>query len=409
MLDLNDAKPLGDEPLRYDLDLIVQRLRETAETWVPRLFPNGRRSGDEWRLANIRGDAPRKMGSCVITMRGAHAGDWIDFDGNHGGGPISAIEEATGLRGRALIVQAAEMAGVVPGAPARRAPPTQPSFRRDPALEIGHILTAAEPISGSPVARYLTGRGLMVPEAADLLFHPDLTHWETKTGYPAMLGQVRDRDGAVIGLHRSYLAIDETAATKAPLHKAKKMLGRVVGGAVRLAEIGDGDRLALSEGIETGLAVMTACPDLPVWATLSASGLEQVDLPPAARRILVLADNDASGAGMRAADAAARRLRAQGRDVAIVVPPQEGEDFNDLLLREGPEAIAALIADAEAITEAEPTLLIGQHRPVTLLASALRREILRRRSRHRPRSRWKALQICRRARRQHAGGGACRL
>jgi hypothetical protein len=242
-------------------------------------------------------------------------------------------------------------------------------LKRDPALEIAHILTGAETITGSPVARYLTGRGLMVPEAADLLFHPDLTHWETKTGYPAMLGQVRDRDGAVIGLHRSYLAIEDVAVTKAPLDKAKKMLGRVAGGAVRLADLGDGDRLALSEGIETGLAVMTACPDLPVWATLSTSGLEQVDLPPGVRRVLILADNDTSGAGLRAAEAAARRLRAQGRDVAVVLPPEEGEDFNDLLLREGPEAVAALIADAEAITEAEPTLLIGQHRPVNYQGS----------------------------------------
>lgn len=369
MLDLNDAKPLGGEPLRYDLDLVVARLREAAEVWVPRLFPRGRRSGDEWRLANIRGDAPRNTGSCVITLRGAHAGDWIDFDGNQGGGPISAIEEATGLDGRALIVEAAEIAGIAPGAPERRASPTPPPLKRDPALEIAHILTGAETITGSPVARYLTGRGLMVPEAADLLFHPDLTHWETKTGYPAMLGQVRDRDGAVIGLHRSYLAIEDEAVTKAPLDKARKMLGRVAGGAVRLAELGDGDRLALSEGIETGLAVMTACPDLPVWATLSTSGLEQVDLPPGARRVLILADNDTSGAGVRAAEAAARRLRAQGRDVAVVLPPEEGEDFNDLLLREGSEAVAALIADAEAITEAEPTLLIGQHRPVNYQGS----------------------------------------
>ena len=336
---------------------------------MPRLFPRGRRSGDEWRLANIRGDAPRNTGSCVITLRGAHAGDWIDFDGNQGGGPISAIEEATGLDGRALIVEAAELAGISPGAPERRAPPTPPPVKRDPALEIAHILTGAETITGSPVARYLTGRGLMVPEAADLLFHPDLTHWETKTGYPAMLGQVRDRDGAVIGLHRSYLATDEVAVTKAPLDKAKKMLGRVAGGAVRLADLGDGDRLALSEGIETGLAVMTACPDLPVWATLSTSGLEQVDLPPGVLRVLILADNDTSGAGLRAAEAAARRLRAQGRDVAVVLPPEEGEDFNDLLLREGPEGVAALIADAEAITEAEPTLLIGQHRPVNYQGS----------------------------------------
>ena len=86
MLDLNDTLPPATEAPRYDLDLIVERLRETAAHWVPDLFPRGRRSGDEWRLANIRGDAPRNTGSCVITLRGPHAGDWIDFDGNQGGG-----------------------------------------------------------------------------------------------------------------------------------------------------------------------------------------------------------------------------------------------------------------------------------------------------------------------------------
>jgi len=369
LLDLNDVQPSGGEPLRYDLDLVAARLRETAEDWVPRLFPLGRKAGDEWRLANIRGDAPRNMGSCVITLRGAHAGDWIDFDGNQGGGPICAIEEATGLDGRALIIEAAEIAGIAPGAPERRQPPTPPPAKRDPALEIAHILTAAKPISDTPVALYLTGRGLTVPDCADLLFHPDLTHWETKTGYPAMLGRVRDRDGAVIGLHRSYLAIDEGVVTKAPLEKAKKMLGRVAGGAVRLAELDGGDRLALSEGIETGLAVMTACPDLPVWATLSTSGLEQIDLPPSVRRVVFLADNDVSGAGMRAAEAAARRLRAQGRDVAVALPPEEGQDFNDLLLQEGPDAVAAVIAEADSRPDAELAMRIGQHRPINYQGS----------------------------------------
>ena len=54
VIDLNDIRPPRPETERYDLDLIVQRLRETAEDWVPRLFPNGRRAGHEWRLANIR-------------------------------------------------------------------------------------------------------------------------------------------------------------------------------------------------------------------------------------------------------------------------------------------------------------------------------------------------------------------
>ncbi len=370
MLDLNDALPSITDAPRYDLDLIVERLRETAAHWVPDLFPRGRRAGDEWRLANIRGDAPRNTGSCVIALRGAHAGDWIDFDGNHGGGPISAIEEATGLDGRALITRAAEIAGVTPGAPERRAPVTPPAPKRDATLEIAHILSSAQPIAGTPAADYLAGRGLDVPADADLLFHPDLAHYETKAGYPALVGQVRDRNGDVIGLHRTWLAADPDGSTrKAPLEKAKKMLGRVAGGAVRLAPIGDGDRLALSEGIETGLAAMTACPDLPVWATLSTSGLEQVELPPAATRIVILADNDASGAGLRAADAAARRLRAQGRDVAIAVPPEEGHDFNDLLLSDSPAAVARVIAAAESVVEAETVMQIGQHRPLNYQGS----------------------------------------
>ena len=61
-------------------------------------------------------------GSCVIALRGEHAGDWIDFDGNQGGGPISAIEQATGLTGHELIAYAAEIAGVAPGAPPRQVP-----------------------------------------------------------------------------------------------------------------------------------------------------------------------------------------------------------------------------------------------------------------------------------------------
>ena len=364
MLDLNDVKPLGGEPQHYDLDLVVARLRETADTWVPRLFPNGRRVGDEWRLANICGGAPRNTGSCVITLRGPHAGDWIDFDGNQGGGPISAIAEATGLDGRALIIEAADMAGVAPGAPERRAPTMPPPVKRDAVLEIAHILSGAQPITGSPAERYLTGRGLSAPNDADLLFHPDLTHWETKTGYPALLGRVRDRNGDVIGLHRTYLAVDDASVSKAPITKPRMMLGRVAGGAVRLGPIGDGDRLALCEGIETGLAVMTARPDLPVWATLSTSGLEQIDLPPNVPNVLILADHDASGAGLRAADSVARRLRAEGRDVAIALPPKEGDDFNDLLLREGPAAVAQAITDAKAPGTPEAVLQVGQHRPL---------------------------------------------
>lgn len=98
----------------YGLDDIAARLRQRAAEWIPEHFPRGRRDGGDWRLANIKGDPPRKNGSCVITLKGVHAGDWIDFDGGEGGGPIDALARATGLSGRALYAYAAKLVGVSP-------------------------------------------------------------------------------------------------------------------------------------------------------------------------------------------------------------------------------------------------------------------------------------------------------
>ena len=113
---------------------------------------------------------------------------------------------------------------------------------------------------------------------------------------------------------------------------------------------------------------MTARPNLPVWATLSTSGLEQVALPASATRIVILADHDASGAGLRAAETAARRLRSEGREVVIAMPSREGDDFNDLLLREGPDPVAHALAAAETPPEDAVPVMIGQHRPLNYAA-----------------------------------------
>ena len=48
MIDFNDAQRARPPAIRYDLDAIVAGLRARADAWVPHLFPNGRRVGDEW-------------------------------------------------------------------------------------------------------------------------------------------------------------------------------------------------------------------------------------------------------------------------------------------------------------------------------------------------------------------------
>ena len=381
MIDLNDVAPA--RPLeRYDLDAIVARLRATAETWVPRLFPNGRRVGDEWRLANIKGAPPRKQGSCVIALKGEHAGDWHDFDGNQGGGPLSTLEHATGLSGCELFAFAAEMVGLQPDAQPQRQAPAAASrpVAKDHTREIEFILSQAEPIAGTLAERYLSSRGLPALSCADLLFHPDVTHWESRRGFPCLVAIVRDHLGNRIALHRTYLADD--GAAKAPIDNPRKMLGSTGRGAVRFADIANG-LLGLAEGIETALSVMAACPHLPVWATLSASNLEQVVLPPEVHRIVILADHDGSGAGQRAAETAAHRLTAEGRRVWIALPSRGGEDFNDVLLRGGAAAVNTVVEQAtewpRQNDQEAPAIKAkgGTHRPIGFAQPAILRPMLR--------------------------------
>jgi hypothetical protein len=372
LIDLNEVTCVPALPVRYDLDTIVVRLRATAEAWVPRHFPNGRRVGDEWRLANIGGDAPRKNGSCVIALKGDRAGDWHDFDGGQGGGPLSTLEESEKLTGRDLFAYAADLVGWSAGAPVRIEPaPIAAKAERDPSREITFVLDHAVAIAGTPAAAYLASRGLDAAHANDLLAHHDLTHWETKCGFPAMIAVVRNVAGETVAIHRTYLQdnpADPSKVTKAAVAKPRMMLGKVAGGAVRLAPINPEAALGLCEGIETGLAVMMSCAGLPVWATLSATNLEQVKLPPEAHRIVILADHDASGAGTRAAETAVRRLRGEGRHVVIAIPPEEGWDFNDVLLREGPETVAAIVEAAFTTKTGDDAGhapdAIGRHLPI---------------------------------------------
>jgi putative DNA primase/helicase len=220
--------------------------------------------GDELRLANIRGDQPRKQGSCVIALEGERAGDWIDFDDNQGGGPLSTLEHATGLSGRALIEYAAELAGSMPVNGAKH--PIAETLTREQraeniAREIELILARAVPLGGTLAETYLASRGLQVPATSDLLFHPDLTYWDTRTGYPALIAIVRDVEGERIAIHRTYLAPDGSG--KADVPKPRMMLGSVTGGTMRLRDVGEQGVVGLAEGIETALSVMQACPNSP--------------------------------------------------------------------------------------------------------------------------------------------------
>jgi putative DNA primase/helicase len=141
-----------------------------------------------------------------------------------------------------------------------------------------------------------------------------------------MVAAVQGSDGQLSGLHRTYLQPDGRG--KADVEPVKKMLGTCRGGAVRLTPAGP--RLALCEGIETGLSIREACPDLAVWCALSAGNLDRLKLPPEVEEVAVVADGDP--VGERAARKAKWAYLNRGLIVQMVLPPS-GQDINDVLRR----------------------------------------------------------------------------
>lgn len=184
----------------------------------------------------------------------------------------------------------------------------------------------AQPIANTVAATYLRRRGITCPLPPSLRYHPEAWHGATARRWPALVALVEGGDGFAV--HRTYLRLD--GAGKAPVDPAKAMLGATAGGAVRLA--GEPRRLAVAEGIETALSLLSGLMDGPVtvWAALSTSGLRRLRLPAQTGRLTVAVDGDAPG--REAGHALAERAHGLGWQVSIL-DPGDGADFNDILSR----------------------------------------------------------------------------
>jgi hypothetical protein len=181
---------------------------------------------------------------------------------------------------------------------------------------------AARPIGGTPVERYLTGRGIAA-ETSELRYHPRTPHGpHPLTRFlPAMIAAVRDETG-VVAVHRTYL--DVRRGRLAPIDEPRCGLGRFGSGAVRLG--GTASRLGLAEGVETALSA-SAMFGLPCWATLGTERFRLVALPEEVEGLVLFLDHDAGG---RRAEALARetfpKLAVEAR-----YPAERGADWNDVL------------------------------------------------------------------------------
>jgi putative DNA primase/helicase len=196
------------------------------------------------------------------------------------------------------------------------------------------IWEAAKPVPGTPVETYLAARCCPITPA---VLSNDVIRFNAtcpfgQSSVPAMIALVRDvRTGEPIGIHRTALKDDGADKRIMPVGLSSKMaMGRLKGGAVMLHTADS--HLGIAEGIETALSAQRIF-EMPVWATLSASGVQNFPVLHGTELLGVFADHDEPG--LRAALKCAARYNEAGVRVEIRYPEFAGQDWNDFALAKG--------------------------------------------------------------------------
>ena len=212
-----------------------------------------------------------------------------------------------------------------PGKPVSR--PVAP-LKRETLSEYGReLFGACSGLAGTAGHNYLQARGCVIPPAdGDLRFHPLLKHPGGHVG-PALVGLVTHaQSGEPMTLHRTWVQAD---GTKADCNPPRLLLGGHAKkhGVIRLwPDEASTYGLGVAEGIESALSLAHAF--IPVWSVIDAGNLAGLPVLAGVESIFIAADHDE--AGLRAAHECAARWHLAGREVRLIVAPDDGCDLNDL-------------------------------------------------------------------------------
>ena len=208
--------------------------------------------------------------------------------------------------------------------------PVERKTERDPAIRLRKIRDNAKKLTGKdPVSEYLRNRGIST--APGLRFSESEPYFDAgkhQGDFPAMLGLVQSPQGKPLTWHVTYLHNGKKASFPAP-KKVMKAAGGINGAAIRLFPAAE--HMGIAEGIETAIA---ACEfsGIPTWAVMNTSGMQRFVVPETVTELTIFADNDANYAGQLAAYSLANRLCLGGLKVNVLVAPDPGTDWLDVLV-----------------------------------------------------------------------------
>lgn len=343
------------------VDEIKALLQRSVTSLVAELCPGGKREARYWVSPN-----PSRLkdgrGSFKVHLTGEAAGGFVEYDS--GGTQSGTVFDLIILAGRAsdyagAVKWAKAWLGLEDADPAalkkrvkdaedykKRVDQDEEEARRVKIRAARDMFRRAVPLRCVPEAvAYLESRGIeagLETLSSDVRALPSLPYHEAGAParyFPAIVCAMRDAEGTINAVHRTWLAPDGSG--KAPVGSPKKMLGAKRGCAVRVLAV-ESDTVILTEGLEDALTIVQAFAghdgsarrvhmvgDLGNLALYAAPSRG-----PAIREIIVMGDNDwdnpAAQAGLQRALA---ELASRFDRVRLAMAPNDFKDINDLLQR----------------------------------------------------------------------------
>ena len=135
-------------------------------------------------------------------------------------------------------------------------------------------------------------------------------------------------------------AITRIALTSEGEKIERRMLGPIIGAAIKLSPDGDIKTvLHVGEGVETCVAGMLD-GYMPTWALGSAGAIARLPVLRGIKKLFVFGETGDGGANARAVQTLASQWQEKSKATIFAITPLEGDDMNDALLaanREGAE------------------------------------------------------------------------
>lgn len=296
-----------------------------------------------------------KNGSMRIETAGEKAGLWNDFAAGEGGDIIDLIKCKTGNDFRGSVELARNIIGERPEAHIGYSLVQNTPVEADNTSRIEKarvIFDSGILIRGTPGEKYLHEHraiplNIIDRSVSEIRYIPDF-RFDSKPDrkFSAVAFAARNGRGDIQAVQ--VVLIDPKTGSKLP-GQCKYSFGVMKGSTLNLGK--QGGEVYIAEGPETALSIFAAKPDADVRAAFSAENIKNAFIPLSTSLAVICADNDGVGAPSEKAIAKAIELiKGEGISVSMVMPPEKGQDFNDLIKEGGrTQIIKALLQERKPL------------------------------------------------------------